>query len=1264
MVRNAARRLHALGENNPQIIETLTNHLNDLHLNVRQTIAEILINLNQAHEQVQQCLIANISAPELAIRNRAFEQLKRLGCLFSFNVRSAYQQIIHHPNESIRQQALEILIVLKEISESILQLLLEHTSSENIQIASRTRNLLIALGKKDGKVIQFLTTALKNNTTKYYLQAFRILQVILGIKATADDGSHQALQVIPGSVSPGTHFIIRTEGIMTTHSAFAEMLLIRNLKTGSSSGARWLIQHGASINQRDDNGNTALHHAAANGQISIAQWLLQYGASIKETNFQGLTALHAAANNGQLPMVQWLLQNGSAIKECDKHGRTALIHAASANHIPVVQWLLQNAASLNEVSQYGDTVLLLIIIHNFNIGFVEWLLQNGASLKEMDNEGTTVILRAALWSHSKTVEWLLKKLAQDPANRKHDYADFYQAAWRSELVTVQHYLNTGMNQFSARHQPGSTALLLAAAAGHLNVVQFLLNNIKSEKDKYSNCNAALLWAAANGKLPVVTWLIKEAKASLSSKTIYGDTPLILSVFRGHFTTAHFLLEQGSDIFVKNRVGNDAITLAKIYNYVPLIGLLQSYFANHKTTAPNILANSDAKTEQKSTNIPEHAISLPLALVQSPDTIFFELLQHHEAEIRYGAAFLLTELHQHSPLVVNMIREALQAADGQIRDYVYNLLKKQQQLHTPEVIETLMQMLQHKRANIRQEALEVLMELNHTTRSTALEVLQQNLVAPEAGMAERVIRQLWQLASVEPQALKLLQKILADANSKPEARQFVVVTLASLDKFDAHCLQVLLQNLSCDNQWLRKNATDFLARLNKLSTEQVIKIYQHNLTHKNIEICQEAIQMLIHLQRHDENVLRILVEQLQGNTAISNMAQDLLVMLVNTQADKRVLPHLIAALTKDLERKLCQSILKTLKNILTIGEFEGNMTTLQQAIQVGHSVLIEWLLQNGAFVKGMDEKTHEALLGAAKQNHITIVQTFANKRPKKISLNQKPFQQPPKIFFTLLEDKEITIRQDAAIILSKLQINDSRVIRVLLDALSASNNETQEEAYDALEQLKKLDDPDVLKELKNNLQHSHVHVRQFAVEKLLELEAIEIPLAINVLVKNLAVSDPSIYQDVIQQLVELEMADTPKVIEAHAKNLLHKNEEIRQIAADALINLKIINEKIISVLQTNAGFGNPAIRPFAMEILNKAEDFNQRVISKSIQELSIFRPTVNAGKVAKRIVVPIKMKPFFVAAEQKGKTSLETVLTIIQDYLFVGSAHSNNPKPGS
>jgi ankyrin repeat protein len=70
---------------------------------------------------------------------------------------------------------------------------------------------------------------------------------------------------------------------------------------------QWLVAQGADIHTKDELGATALHAAAATGQLAAMQWLVGQGVDIHAKARGDCTALHTAALNGNVAVVAWLV---------------------------------------------------------------------------------------------------------------------------------------------------------------------------------------------------------------------------------------------------------------------------------------------------------------------------------------------------------------------------------------------------------------------------------------------------------------------------------------------------------------------------------------------------------------------------------------------------------------------------------------------------------------------------------------------------------------------------------------------------------------------------------------------------------------------------------------------------------------------------------------------------------------------------------------------------------------------------------------------
>ena len=105
-----------------------------------------------------------------------------------------------------------------------------------------------------------------------------------------------------------------------------------------------LIKAGASLDQKDKLGNTALHLAVDRNQVEMAQLLIDVGAALDVDNRNGMTPLMVAASRGNAAIVQALLAKGANARKTDFTGRDALSWANDSRRQAVVQ-LLQRAAS-------------------------------------------------------------------------------------------------------------------------------------------------------------------------------------------------------------------------------------------------------------------------------------------------------------------------------------------------------------------------------------------------------------------------------------------------------------------------------------------------------------------------------------------------------------------------------------------------------------------------------------------------------------------------------------------------------------------------------------------------------------------------------------------------------------------------------------------------------------------------------------------------------------------------------------------------------
>lgn len=115
-----------------------------------------------------------------------------------------------------------------------------------------------------------------------------------------------------------------------------------------------LAHHGAKVNARTKNGNTALMFAAEKGYDIVCRILIAYGAYVNLQTTAGETALMKAAKNGYTIIVRCLLQAGADPITKSVHGNTALELAERSGHSLLSILIKDHEASISQ--QVNDCI--------------------------------------------------------------------------------------------------------------------------------------------------------------------------------------------------------------------------------------------------------------------------------------------------------------------------------------------------------------------------------------------------------------------------------------------------------------------------------------------------------------------------------------------------------------------------------------------------------------------------------------------------------------------------------------------------------------------------------------------------------------------------------------------------------------------------------------------------------------------------------------------------------------------------------------------
>ena len=123
------------------------------------------------------------------------------------------------------------------------------------------------------------------------------------------------------------------------------MSVLAAAREGDLDGVKAAVENGADIEESAKfSGGTALHFACLNGYLSITDYLIQRGAELNCRSNDGYLPIHDACMTGHLDIVELLINKGSDFTSTNNNGRTPLDTASRFGHTGVAHYLMQCGA--------------------------------------------------------------------------------------------------------------------------------------------------------------------------------------------------------------------------------------------------------------------------------------------------------------------------------------------------------------------------------------------------------------------------------------------------------------------------------------------------------------------------------------------------------------------------------------------------------------------------------------------------------------------------------------------------------------------------------------------------------------------------------------------------------------------------------------------------------------------------------------------------------------------------------------------------------
>ena len=158
----------------------------------------------------------------------------------------------------------------------------------------------------------------------------------------------------------------------------ADAPLVAAAQAHDAQTTRALISQGAEVNAEGDDGTTALHWAAHNGDVELVDVLLKAGAKVNTVNHYGASPMAEAAIIGNVALLEKLLKAGADPEATNAQGQTALMVIARTSNVEAARLLIQRGAKVNAAEKLRGQTALMWAAAESQPAMVRELLARGA----------------------------------------------------------------------------------------------------------------------------------------------------------------------------------------------------------------------------------------------------------------------------------------------------------------------------------------------------------------------------------------------------------------------------------------------------------------------------------------------------------------------------------------------------------------------------------------------------------------------------------------------------------------------------------------------------------------------------------------------------------------------------------------------------------------------------------------------------------------------------------------------------------------------
>jgi ankyrin repeat protein len=333
---------------------------------------------------------------------------------------------------------------------------------------------------------------------------------------------------------------------------------------GDVAALKAALAAGLDVNAEDGYGNSPLTASCSRARVDAVRVLLEAGADVNRTTKLGPPIRWAVSGyqyedkQRALAILRLLLEAGADVNATDTMGQTPFLLAFREGCRELAEFFLKAGADVNRGDRSGVTALCWACQAK-KVEAVRWLLSAGADPNVASDNGMTPLLATLSMADRAQADVLERVRVLLAAGARTD------AAYRNVKDTLCDDL----------HPRGTTALMLAAAAGWLSVVEALLEAGADVTPRNRKGQTALTLAARNGHAAVVERLRRAGATESVDEQRYQQAAFLKAAWQGDCERLRDLLAAGvsPDTAEPQDPNTHALTHAILNGRAEIVGAL-------------------------------------------------------------------------------------------------------------------------------------------------------------------------------------------------------------------------------------------------------------------------------------------------------------------------------------------------------------------------------------------------------------------------------------------------------------------------------------------------------------------------------------------------------------------------------------------------------------------------------------------------------------------------------------------------------------------